>query len=164
MSGPSKSKRKRKGKGACITLPYAGDHGTGTAAAREGALLVPIKSDPNRRARIQRIDAYKRIPLTMRQEQAARAIRDAYCRVEMLSSGGPLKERIQSSPKPDQTIDVQVAAQSALHWAMAAVSRVNRPIVEHVLWHNRSLRSLNIPRCGNRLRDTLDRVADHIGS
>ena len=134
-----------------------------TKAANEGTLVIPIKSDPNRRAYRQRVDAYTRIDMTMRQRQAARAIRDAYCRAEMCSSGGPLKERVQSSPKPDATIDLQVAAISQLHHVMAAVSKADRPIVEHVLWANRPLRALTgFPRCGERLRDTLDRVANHL--
>ena len=148
-----------------VTLPqYNGDHGTGTPAATKGTLVVPIKGSPNKMARRQRADAYKRITLTMRQGQAAQAIRDAYCRVDMLSSGGPLKERVQSSPKPDQTIDVQVAAQSRLHHVLKPIKRADRPIVDHVLWHNKPLRALkNSPRCAARLRVALDMVANHLG-
>ena len=164
MSKPSLSKRKRKGRKACITLPMNGDHGTGTAQANNGTLLVPVKDSPNRMARRVRVEAYTRIDMTMRQQQAAKAIRDAFCRVESLSSGGPLKERVQASPKPDQTIDVQVNAQSQLHHCMKAVRRADRPIIEHVLWQNKPLRDLNgYPRSAARSRETLDLVANHLG-
>ena len=160
------NRRKRLGKKKCVTLkplPFNGDHGTGTKAANEGTLLVPVKDCPNRRAYRQRVDVYSRLTLTMRQGQAARAIRDAYCRVEMLSSGSPLKERVQASPKPDATIDMQVAAQSTLQHVMKAVPRAQRAIVEHVLWYNRPLRVLkDAPRCAERLKATLDLVADHL--
>ncbi|WP_299830687.1 hypothetical protein [uncultured Roseobacter sp.] len=167
MTSKAKNRRKRLGKRKCVSLPdlpMRGDHGTGTQAAREGTVIVPMKDDPNRRAYVQRVDAYKRLSLTMRQEQAAKAIRDAYCRVESLSSGGPIKERVQASPKPDATIDVQVDAQSQLHFVMAAVPCQQRFIVEHILWKNQPLRSLkNAPRSAARLRATLDLVANHIG-
>ena len=169
MASKAKNKRKRLGKKACITLPtaprgYNGDHGTSTDAALQGTRLVPIKADPNRRAYRQRIDAYQRLDLELHQSQAAKAIRDAFCRVEMLSSGGPLKERVQASPKPDQTIDIQVAAQSALIHVMKGVPRAQRHIVEHVLFLNKPLRSLaNTPRSGARFRLALDAVARHMG-
>jgi hypothetical protein len=168
MASKAKNRRKRLGKKACITLPeaprgYNGDHGTGTQAAMSGTRLVPIASDPNRRAYRQRVDVYLRLDLDARQAQTAKLIRDAYCRVEMLSSGQPLKERVQASAKPDQTIDRQVDAQSRLVHVMRAVPRAHRAIVEHVLWHNRPLRSLDgFPRSGARLRASLDAVADFL--
>lgn len=168
MGRATKTRRKRLGKKACITLPtFGGDHGTETDLANEGTLLVPVVNEvgknPNRMARRQRADAYRRISLTMRQEQAAKAIRDAYCRVEMLSSGSPLKERVQASAKPDATIDIQCAAQSKLVYIMMAVPRSSRRVVEHVLWQNKPLRALNnMPRSGVRFRYALELVADHL--
>lgn len=160
------NKRKREGKKSMVTLApdvVNGDHGTGTTAAKEGTVLVKIKNDPNRRAYLQRVDAYLRINLDMRQQQAAKAIRDAYCKVQMLSSGGPLKERVQASPKPDQTIDIQVAAQSRLMFVMAAVPQRQRRLIEHVLWENKPIRSLGIKRGPARFRWVMDLVADHVG-
>lgn len=168
MSKNSKAqnKRKREGRKSMISLApdiANGDHGTGTAAAKDGTVMVPVKGDPNQRAYRQRVDVFRRMKLTMRQEQAAQAIRDAYCKVEMLSSGGPLKERVQSSPKPDQTVDIQVAAQSKLIFVMAAVPRRQRHLVEHVLWHNQPLRTLGAIRGPARFRIVMDLVADHVG-
>lgn len=168
MSSKAAKRRKRLGRKACISLAAApegfnGDHGTGTKSFMSGTVLVPIKGDPNRRAYRQRVDVWRRLNLTMRQEQAARAIRDAYSAVEALSSGGPLKERVQSSPKPDATIAVQVEAQSRLAHVMRGVPQGQRDIVEHVLWHNKPFRALkNRPRCASLFRIALDAVADHM--
>ena len=166
MARASKNRRKRLGKKNNITLPngYNGDHGTGTDAAIRGTLLVPVKDSPNRMARRTRVDAYTRIDLTTRQEQAAKAIRDAFCRVEMLSSGGPLKERVEASPRPDATIDMQIACQGRLHRVMSSVHRSDRPIIEHILWRNQPLRALKgYPRSGQRFKKALDLVADYLG-
>ena len=166
MGRHSANKRKRLGKKKCISLaptPYNGDHGPKTAAARQGTMLVPIKDSPNKMARRQRVEAYTRLSLTMRQQQAAKAIRDAYCRVDALASGGPLKERVQSSPKPDHAVDMQVAAVGALVKILKPVPRADKHIIEHVLWANRPLRDLSdARRCAQRLRLSLDRVADHL--
>ena len=74
--------------------------------------------------------------------QAAQAIQDAHSRVEMLSSGGPLKERVQASPKPDATIDVQVDAISRRKHLMDPIPRGMAYVVEHVCWHNKPLSDL----------------------
>ncbi len=156
-----------------ITLPpMAGDHGTGTQAAIAGTTLEPLvdeatgKRDPNNRGRRYRKDVYKAISLTMRQEQAAKLLRDAYCRVEALSSGGPLKERVQASPKPDATIDMQVTAVSQLVRLTGVVLRADRQIVEHILRDNlpgAMLGRKGVVRWSDRFKQTMDRVADKAG-
>lgn len=93
-----------------------------------------------RRRRVNRIAEMR--GLSMRQLQAAEAIQNAYCRVEMLSSGSPLKERVQASPKPDATIAMQATAQSVLVSVMAPVPSAMRYVVEHVCWHNRPITAL----------------------
>lgn len=93
-----------------------------------------------RRRRVNRIAEMR--GLSMRQQQAAEAIQNAYCRVEMLSSGSPLKERVQASPKPDVTIAMQADAQSILVSVMAPVPSAMRYVVEHVCWYNRPITEL----------------------
>jgi len=117
--------------------PRGGDHGASTMAATEGTVLEPVgESNPNNIWRRRRQEAIDRLSLTMKQEQAAKRIRNAYCRVEMLTSGGPLKERVDGSPKPDAVVASQVSAQSELEFVMRAVPRDSRAVVEHVCWHN----------------------------
>ncbi|MGB1215828.1 MAG: hypothetical protein ACPG4X_20840, partial [Pikeienuella sp.] len=124
-------------------------------------------SNPNnmaRRKKVNRID--QMTSLSMRQIQAAKAIENAHCRVEMQSSGSPLKERVQSSPKPDKTIAHQVDAQSHLVFVMGAVPTAMRYVVEHLCWHNRPISDLGpSDKRGNHyanLKVALDLVANRL--
>ena len=161
---------KRNKKSVSIKAPpWAGDHGTGTKAAMAGTVVLPLEGDnPNRFARRQRIgqvDALKE-RLSQRQWQAAKAIEDAYCRVQMLSSGAPLKEQVDSSPRPDATVSTQTDAQSRLNFVMSKVPAEARDVVEHVCWYNRPMSTMTKGRKHyNRMADfkvALDLVANHM--
>lgn len=93
-------------------------------------------------------------------------LKSACRRVEALSSGSELKERVQSSPKPDATIAAQIDAQSALYHAMKAVPSAMRYVVEHVCWHNLPLSDLGKGRCHGEnkanLKVALDLVANRL--
>lgn len=154
-------------------LPWNGDHGTGTQAAQNGTKIEPITDEkganPNRMARRRRVDRLKwlmdRGYLSMRQYQAGKAIQDAYGRVESLSSGSPLKERVQASPKPDATVTAQVEANSQLVHVLRPVLRSQRAIVEHVCRDNQPITTLGRKghiRAAARFRAALDRVANHM--
>lgn len=149
-------------------LPIVGDLGTGTVAATTGTVVDLLPDpNPNRVSQRRRRDALDRLIerglLSMRQQQAALAVRDAYLRVQTLSSGGPTQERVQSSPKPDATVAVQIAAMSRLVQVMAALTPSQRSVVEHVCWHGRPLRTMQaFPRAAARFYLALSRVADHL--
>lgn len=175
MARAKRSGRKRKPRK--ITLPeLAGDHGTETDAANQNTEVVEIKeadgSNPNRRGHRRRREAYLGVPMSMRQQQAAKAIRDAHCGVQSLSSGGELKEQVDSTSKPDKVIDIQCAIMSRwievtkpLRSNHRAVHRA-RFIIEHVCCDNEPLRTLPDRyqvRSGHILRVALDVVADHLG-
>lgn len=132
------------------TLAFAGDLGTGTAAANANTevrpLLVDGKKDPNNRGRRQRIEQIDTLAyLELRQIQALKEIRDAWCQAESLSSGGELREQVDTSSRPDQAIAAQVDAQARLSRAMQGVPKNCRPIVEWVCFHNRSVKSFGLP-------------------
>jgi len=167
--GMAKSGRKRAAsKYSSVSLaPFGGDHGPGTQAATRDTEMVEIEG-PNRVARRQRVNRVewmmKKGFLDIRQYQAAQAIRDAYGRVESLSSGGALKERVQASPKPDAIVAAQCDAVSWMAHVMRGVLRSEREIVEHVCWHNRRLTALKAQvRAGARFRLAMDRVANRLG-
>jgi len=156
-------------------LPWNGDHGTGTAAATAGTEFEQATDNPNdtnpnnmgRRVRVNVIQPMiKRGSLTMRQGQAAQAIQQAHCKVEMLSSGGELKEQVQSSPKPDATIDVQVERMGELVFVTRPILRGDRALVEWVCYHNRPVhtfaRMTGNSRPLDRFRMAMDRVADQM--
>lgn len=151
-------------------MPWNGDHGTGTAAASCGTEVVELLTDdgrnPNRMARRRRINVIDTLTsLTLRQVQAAKEIQSAYGMVESQTSGGPLKEQVDATPKPDAVIASQVDAQSRLQRAMKAVRRSERQIVEHICWHNQRPQALTRTerrRWLARLSASLERVADHL--
>jgi hypothetical protein len=166
----AKSRRRRKPTKP-ETPQFNGDHGTGTRAANADTELVPITnedgSNPNNighRRRVNHID--KMTSLSMRQLQAAKEIENAWCQVQSLSSGSPLKEYVQASPKPDEVVAHQVDAQSRLNVAMAGVPPAMRYVVEHLCWHNRPVSSLGpSDRRGNHkanLKVALDLAANKL--
>lgn len=170
------SRRGRPRKPRPVTLPkFNGDHGTGTCAALAGTQLVEVKNDlhknPNNMARRERINVLawllKHERLTMRQWQAGNEIQIAYGVVQSLSSGGPIKERVQASPKPDAVVAMQVDAHSRLLRATKAIPSADRHIVEHVCFLNRPVSQLlhggSATRGYTRLRHALNLVADRLG-
>lgn len=153
-------------------IPFNGDHGPKTAAATNGTVLEEIKNDdgsnPNNMARRRRKSAIEALTsLTMRQKQAAEKIQDSWSRLEMLGSGGPLKEKVQSSPKPDAVIDAQVAAQSQWVKVTKAILRHDKALVHWVCCLNQPLtafkRTTGEARASERFKAAMDRVADHLG-
>lgn len=161
-------KRNRKSQARRKPAPpkaFNGDHGTGTAAATAGTFIEKVEDDANNMGRRRRKSAIDAINLTMRQEQAARAIEDAWCRLEMLSSGGELKEQVDASPKPDAVIAAQVHAQSRWQHVTKPILRSERFLVHWVCCLNNSI--LHAGRKGEvrgteRFRVAMDRVADHL--
>lgn len=141
--------RRRAKKRKSPTVAYTGDHGTGAPAAIRGTYLEPLthdgKPDPNRRARRRRVEVIDTLSfLSLRQLQAAREIRDAYCNVERLSSGGPLKEQVDTSARPDAFMAAQVDAMTRWRRAIDAVPRHMRKTVEAVCCENTPLRQLPV--------------------
>lgn len=163
----TKRNRKRRKPSSPHVPQFNGDHGQNTLAAKIGTVVEPIVetdgSNPNQMARRRRVEAVDYFKLSMRQEQAAKAIRNAYCRAEMLSSGGPLKEKVQSSSRPDAAVASQIEVQAELTFVMSGVPNACRRVVEHVCWHNLSAHSL---RPGNEVTNralfkvAMDKVAD----
>ena len=155
--------------------PLGGDHGTKTAAALAGTELIEIKNEcgenPNHMGRRQRVNIAQRMMerglLSMRQYQAADAIQRAYGAVQSLSSGGELKEQVDSSPKPDATVAAQVEANSRLIFLMGAVPQQTRPVVENVCFQNKPVTHLVKGRKAmlayNQLSMALDLVANKLG-
>jgi len=146
--------------------PWNGDHGTGTAAATAGTVVEPMADSPNRMAVRKRVNVIDTLTsLSMRQQQAAKEIQEAYCRVEMQSSGSALKEQVDASPKPDAVIAAQVDAMSRLAHAMSAVPSAMRDVVEHVCWENRQIATISKRTGYNRMADfkvAMDLVANRL--
>ena len=159
---PRKSRARRK-----PSLPFTGDHGPDTDAAKAGTVIEPVEGqEHNRTGRRRRLSAIDAINLTMRQQQAAKAIEAAWCRLEACSSGSELKEQVDASPKPDASIARQVDAQSRWHEVTAALLRSERRLVEWVCCENQSIQHANRRigeiRATERFKKAMDRVADRL--
>lgn len=149
-------------------IPFNGDHGTGTPAAIAGTVLEPLDAvnNPNHMGRRYRKDVYKSLSLTMKQEQAAKALRDAYCRVDALSSGNSeVKVRVQSSPKPDHATDRQCEVESKFLYLTKKSTRIDLKLFNHVLNRNRPIAEMNRAKVHILIplfKYALDRVALHM--
>ena len=168
---PNKKRKSRaRRKPATPQPPWGGDHGTGTSAANAGTVLEEVTNDqgenPNRMKRRRRKSAIENINLSMRQEQAAKAIEQAWCRVQELSSGMPLKEQVDSSPKPDAVIAAQVEAQGNWVWVTSPLLRSEIDLVRWVCCENQSInkasRMIGEKRAIERFQNAMDRVANHM--
>lgn len=138
------AKRKSRARKKPTAPPaYNGDHGTGTAASVADTFIEPIKNDdgsnPNNMARRRRRDALSGLGLSMRQQQAGEAIRDRYSAVEALSSGSPLKAKVDASPKPDAVVASQIEAQSRWVEVTRGIPGDARAIVDHVCCANQPI-------------------------
>ena len=160
---------KRKRQKPTKPIPYNGDMGTGTRAATAGTVVEALTNDdgsnPNHMGRRRVVERYEDMGLSLRQYQAAKEIRDAWCEVQMQSSGGPLKEQVDASPRPDETIAEQTDAQSRLERAMRKVPNgIPRRIVEAICWNNQDPKSLpkEWANVSAQFKITLDLVANHL--
>ena len=146
--------------------PWVGDHGTGTAAQRADTEYVK-QEGPNNVAHLRRKDRVRDLipKLTMRQHQAAQEIQNAYACNEMLSSGGPLKEQVDATPRPDAAIASQVNAQSRLERCTRPLLRSEVGLVRAICWENAPVTQIAAmyPRWLARFATAMDRVADRLG-
>lgn len=150
--------------------PFNGDHGASTPAATAGTVIEELKNDdgsnPNRMARRRRLSAIEAMTLTMRQEQAAKAIEEAWCRLQMLESGGPLKAKVDASPKPDAVVTRQVDAHSRWIWVTRAIPPHQRDLIYWVCCLNKPVtaygRNTGQARAPALFREVMDKVADSL--
>ena len=165
----TKSNRRTRARRRPADLPaFNGDHGTSMPIATAGTVIEEIRnedgSNPNKMARRRRPSSIEAMSLTMRQQQAAKAIEDAWCRLQMTSSGGELKAKVDSSPKPDAVVAAQVDAQSRWVYVTKPILRSERRIVEWVCCNNNQItlagRVLGEARASERFKVAMDRVAD----
>lgn len=169
MARTRKSRARKKPRKLAIPK-FGGDHGTGTAAATEDTVIEALENDqgknPNNMGRRRRKSAIEAISLTMRQEQAARAIETAWCRLKALESGGPLKEHVDASPKPDAVVARQVDAHSYWIHVTRQVPRHAAQLVHWVCCMNKPItqwgRATGEVRAVERFKDAMDIVADHL--
>lgn len=181
------ARRSRKKKP--VSLPAMGGgkvshvDGNRTGRANHMTIVEPVmhvdpetgkKSNPNgvtRRRRVSWVEAlYRQGKLTTRQYNAAIKLQGAWERTERGLGGGELKERVQSSPKPDKSIDIQIDRVSQWVAASKCIPVKYELIIKHVVLGNRSVCEFVGRKAGEArrlraltsLQQGLDTVADSL--
>ena len=129
------------------------------------------KENPNGVKRARRIDLvesyHKRGKITERQLKAAQALRLAY-EGTMRTAPAIKKVQVDSSPKPDQHISIQVDRMSELHNVSRHIPVASKHVVDVVVYQNNSVgwsklyRGRKLATGMDLLRSGLDAIADGI--
>lgn len=156
------------------------DTGPNTAAQRAGKVLEDAtytnedtgeKVNPNNVRRARRIDVAESLrnrgKISDGGFKAASKLREVW---EGTMRRPPAIKAVQvdSSPKPDQAIAMQIDRQSRFHAVARLVPQDDWPLIEHVVLANRSLTSLGYRNARftmgcHRLSGALDSLADKLG-
>lgn len=185
--------RKRKKAQKNVTLPSAmpteWDMGADGPANRHGlvredateldAKTGKMMPNPNGVKRMRRVDMleiyHRRGEITARMWNAAERLREAF---EATMRGGtwPDNDRVQSSPKPDHAVTIQIDRLSRFHAIHKFVPKDDRPIIDACVFQMNGPTSAIIDgvkpykgggaayeRGMQHLRSALDRLADAIG-
>lgn len=182
----SKRKRKRdtiKRQATPVSLaPSPWDMGASGQANRLGLVVEEAMDadpatgkivNPNGVKRARRVDMlevwHKKGVISTRGFNAAERLRDAFEATER-APGWPDNDRVQSSPKPDHAVTIQIDRLSRYHSVSRCVASDDREIIDACVLHRGTPGSLRQYRRENyqaglrHLHDALDRLSDAIGS
>ena len=157
------------------------DHGATGSANRVGLVVeergeIDPKSgkvrNPNGVTGVRRMDMleiyYRRDVISLRGYIAGLALREAWLRTGVGTCAPWLRERVDSSPKPDAAIEVQIDRLSALLRISRLVSHDDDAILDAVVARGvgladcRQYRGRNHDAGKKHLHDALERLADKI--
>lgn len=102
--------------------------------------------------------------LTTRQYNAARILRDAFEATQQ-APGWPDNDRVQSSPKPDHAVTIQIDRLSRFHRIARLIPADDRPILDWCVLQGRNPVGRGIDAfdaAHDKLRAALDRLADRM--
>jgi len=122
----------------------------------------------HRRRRVSQIDflhRQARHKLSLRQFCAAKALQQAHERVEALSSGSELKAKVDTTPKPDACVEIQVTAMSEEAMLTKGLDSRILPVIEHVCFDNLPITAYSNPKNPSPWADLkvgLDLVANRL--
>lgn len=189
MTYQSPIKRRRKAQKAVTlsTMPSEWDMGaTGQAnrigLVQEDATELDPKTgkpmpNPNGVKRMRRVDMlevwHRKGIISTAGFNAAERLRDAL-EATQRSAGWPDNDRVQSSPKPDHAVTIQIDRLSKFHGINRLVPRDDQPIINACVFNRaspmavtingtRPYRGAGYQRGLDHLRDALDRLAKAMG-
>ncbi len=190
IHAPIKQKAKRRKKAVTVSaMPTAWDKGAMGQANRHGLIEEPAtefdpitgkpQPNPNNVKRMRRVDMlelyHRRGIITARMWNAAERLRDTF-EATMRTPGWPDNDRVQSSPKPDHAVTIQIDRLSRFHAVFRLVPAADRPIIDACVFQ------MNAPTAAvingerpyrrggsgygkgvDHLKAALDRLADAMG-
>lgn len=135
--------------------------------------------NPNGVKRLRRVDMlevwHRRQVISTAGFNAAEKLRDAFARTQMGASIDMAQDRVDSSPKPDHAVTIQIDRISQFSAIMACVAPQDRQIIDLCILHGHSPAKMR-DRDGRRpyfgrghadglvhIRDALDRLAKRMG-
>lgn len=151
------NQRQKQRQGVKVTLPSSSwDRGTTGLANRE-SLVIEDAGDfdpdtgkvvnPNGVKRARRVDMlevyYKRGWISSGGFTAGEKLRDAW-EATQRGPGWADNDRVQSSPKPDQAITMQIDRLSRFIWISHCVPEAHAVIIEHVALHSGSIGGVKV--------------------
>lgn len=169
-----------------ITLAPSWDMGAAGPANRHGLVieergeidtLTGRRMNPNGVKGVRRVDMleyyHRQGVITTRGRNAGEKLRDAWELTE-LGPGWSDNDRVQSSPRPDRAIAMQVDRMTALLWISRRVPQEHAAIIEHVAINSGSISGVvikgkqpylgaNNARGKEVLRIAFDALADAVG-
>ena len=183
-----KAKRRRKAqKAVTIAQPTSWDMGATGQANRIGLLQEPATEldpttgrampNPNGVKRMRRVDMleiwHKKGVISTAGYNAAEKLRDAF-EATQRAPGWPDNDRVQSSPKPDHAVTIQIDRLSRYHQISKHIHSEDQPIISACVLDRASPMAVVIggrkPYRGagyqaglEHLRDALDRLAHAMG-
>ena len=80
----------------------------------------------------------------------------------MKTPGWPDNDRVQSSPKPDHAVEIQIDRMSRFHRVAGGLNAEERAIIESVLFHDEIPAGRRFYTRIERLRNILDKLADFL--
>ena len=182
MKAKRKTRTKIKAAGKVTIVPCPWDMGaTGPANRRNLVVEDAMDADPvtgkvinpNGVKRARRVDMlevwHRKGVISTAGFNAAEKLRDAFEATER-TPGWPDNDRVQSSPKPDHAVTIQIDRLSRYHAIARHVTPEDRPILNACVLHRgipsslRQYRGYGYQAGLAHLRDALDRLARAIGS
>lgn len=184
-----KTRRAAKKQISLPAMPSEWDMGATGRANRYGLIREPAteldpetgkpKPNPNNVMRMRRVDMlehyHRKGEITAAMWNAAEKLRDAF-EATMKSQGWPDNDRVQSSPKPDHAVTIQIDRLSRFHAVHRLVPTEDRPIIDACVLRGNGPTSAVIngvkpykgsgaayERGMNHLRAALDRLAHAMG-
>jgi hypothetical protein len=174
------AKNRPAGKVSLAAMPDHWDMGAKGPANRVNLVQEPVtwtnekgeQVNPNNVKRMRRVDMLQKYArdevITNRQLIAGATLRDAWSKTELGQGRDYSDPVVDSSPKPDQAIDIRIDRMSAYLSVSKLVPPEDKEILQAVacegraIAHLRQYRYRNVPKGKAHLAEALERLADRL--